>query len=78
MKLYENKSRISEQHVKADHQAMDRVPDGLWIRCPKCHQVFLREKLGIQRNVVAPNAVMAFEQVPGNGLNGLLMISKKF
>ena len=46
MKLYENKSRISEQHVKADHQAMDRVPDGLWITCPKCHQVFLREKLG--------------------------------
>ena len=46
MKLYENKSRISEQHVKADHQAMDRVPDGLWITFPKCHQVFLREKLG--------------------------------
>ena len=46
MKLYENKSRISEQHVKADYQAMDRVPDGLWITCPKCHQVFLREKLG--------------------------------
>lgn len=49
MKLYENKSQLSESHIKADQEAMDRVPDGLWMTCPKCHQIFLNEKMGKYR-----------------------------
>lgn len=58
MKLYENKSRLSEHHVKADQAAMNRVPDGLWITCPKCHQDFLCEKLGKYRT--CPNCGYGF------------------
>ena len=76
MKLYENKSRISEQHVKADHQAMDRVPDGLWITCPNVTKYFYVKSWESSGRVL--NAVMDFEQAPGNGLNGSLMILQKF
>lgn len=49
MRLYKQTSLISERHIKADQDAMDRVPDGLWIKCPKCQQNFLRDDLGKYR-----------------------------
>ncbi|MGX5377270.1 acetyl-CoA carboxylase carboxyltransferase subunit beta [Ligilactobacillus sp. LYQ135] len=46
MQLYDKKSRISEQHIKANAKAMKKVPDGLWVKCPKCHREIFAENLG--------------------------------
>ena len=76
MKLYENKSRISEQHVKADHQAMDRVRMVCGSHVRNVTKYFYVKSWESSGRVL--NAVMDFEQAPGNGLNGSLMILQKF
>lgn len=45
MKLYRNNNTLSERHDKADPQAVDKVPDGLWKKCPKCQRAIFTKQL---------------------------------
>lgn len=40
MKLYEKANTLSERVVKVDPQADERVPEGIYRRCPRCQTVF--------------------------------------
>lgn len=45
MRLFDLKT-LRSRHVKADKEAMDKVPEGLWQACPKCHQTVYHKELG--------------------------------
>lgn len=49
MQLYSKKNRISEQHIKADQRSMERVPENLWFKCPKCKRNIYHDDLGIYK-----------------------------
>lgn len=58
MQLYQKQNRISQQHVKADQKAADKVPANLWVKCPKCQQTFDQADLG--RYSTCPNCDYGF------------------
>ncbi|WP_251717264.1 acetyl-CoA carboxylase carboxyltransferase subunit beta [Lactobacillus agrestimuris] len=45
MKLFQHKNTLTENHIKADKAADDKVPDGLIKRCPKCGEEIFADKL---------------------------------
>ncbi|MBP2057632.1 acetyl-CoA carboxylase carboxyl transferase subunit beta [Lactobacillus colini] len=45
MKLFQHNNTLTENHVKADKLADDRVPDGFIKRCPKCRTEIFASKL---------------------------------
>ena len=47
MKLYEKANTLSDHRVKVDPRADDRVPDGLYRRCPICQAVSSAQQLSV-------------------------------
>ena len=45
MKLYEKSNTLSEHLVKTDPRADERVPDGIYRRCPICQTVFTAQQM---------------------------------
>lgn len=45
MKLYRKSNTLSEHHIKADPVANQKVPDGLWQKCPKCQTALFMKQL---------------------------------
>lgn len=45
MKLFRHINTLSERHVKADKAADNKVPSGLWVRCPNCGLTIARAEL---------------------------------
>lgn len=45
MKLYRKSNTLSEHHIKADPAANQKVPDGLWQKCPKCQTALFMKQL---------------------------------
>lgn len=58
MQLFNELKTLGQQHIKADKKAGERVPSGLWIACPKCHQSLYHKDLGIYQ--VCPNCEYGF------------------
>lgn len=46
MQLFDELKTLGHKHVKANKVAQQKVPTGLWISCPKCHQSFYHKDLG--------------------------------
>lgn len=46
MQLFDELKTLGHKHVKANKAAQQKVPTGLWISCPKCHQSFYHKDLG--------------------------------
>lgn len=46
MQLFDELKTLGHKHVKADKKAEQKVPDGLWLACPKCHQSLYHKDLG--------------------------------
>ena len=47
MQLFDELKTLGHKHVKANKEAQQKVPTGLWISCPKCHKSFYHKDLGI-------------------------------
>lgn len=45
MKLYEKSNTLSDHLVKTDPRADERVPDGIYRRCPICQTVFTAQQM---------------------------------
>lgn len=45
MKLYQQKNTLTERRIKADKAADSKVPEGLWVRCPKCRQLLAKAQI---------------------------------
>lgn len=58
MQLFNELKTLGQQHIKADKKAGERVPSGLWIACPKCHQSLYHKDLGVFQ--VCPNCEYGF------------------
>ncbi|EJF00749.1 acetyl-CoA carboxylase, carboxyltransferase subunit beta [Liquorilactobacillus mali] len=58
MQLFNELKTLGQKHIKADKKANERVPSGLWIACPKCHQSLYHKDLGIFQ--VCPNCEYGF------------------
>ncbi|MDN2452868.1 acetyl-CoA carboxylase, carboxyltransferase subunit beta [Lactobacillus sp. UCMA15818] len=58
MQLFNELKTLGQQHIKADKKAGERVPSGLWIACPKCHQSLYHKDLGTYQ--VCPNCEYGF------------------
>ena len=44
MQLFNELKTLGQRHVKADKKAMAKVPDGMWIECPKCgHPIYHKD-----------------------------------
>ena len=44
MQLFNEFKTLGQRHVKADKKAMAKVPDGMWIECPKCgHPIYHKD-----------------------------------
>ncbi|EKW99692.1 acetyl-CoA carboxylase carboxyltransferase subunit beta [Ligilactobacillus saerimneri] len=50
MQLFDELKTLGHKHIKADKEAQNKVPTGLWISCPKCHQSFYHKDLGPYRD----------------------------
>lgn len=46
MQLFDELKTLGQKHIKADKQASQKVPSGLWQACSKCHQSFYYKDLG--------------------------------
>lgn len=49
MQLFDELKTLSKKHIKADKKAGEKVPSGLWIACPKCHQTMYHKDLGVYK-----------------------------
>ncbi|KRL03047.1 acetyl-CoA carboxylase, carboxyltransferase subunit beta [Liquorilactobacillus capillatus] len=58
MQLFDELKTLGHKHIKADKKAGERVPSGMWIACPKCHQSFYHKDLGVYQ--VCPNCGYGF------------------
>jgi len=47
VQLFDELKTLGHKHVKANKEAQQKVPTGLWISCPKCHKSFYHKDLGI-------------------------------
>lgn len=47
MQLFNELKTLGHKHIKANKKAQERVPSGLWLACPKCHQAVYHKDLGI-------------------------------
>ncbi|MCP0886000.1 acetyl-CoA carboxylase, carboxyltransferase subunit beta [Ligilactobacillus sp. WILCCON 0076] len=47
MQLFDELKTLGHKHVKVNKEAQQKVPTGLWISCPKCHQSFYHKDLGV-------------------------------
>lgn len=47
MQLFNELKTLRHKHIKANKKAQERVPSGLWLACPKCHQSVYHKDLGI-------------------------------
>ncbi len=46
MQLFNELKTLGHKHIKADKQASQHVPDGIWLACPKCQQSVYHKDLG--------------------------------
>ncbi|MCP9327567.1 acetyl-CoA carboxylase, carboxyltransferase subunit beta [Liquorilactobacillus satsumensis] len=58
MQLFNELKTLGHKHIKADKKANERVPSGIWLACPKCHQSFYHKDLGLYQ--VCPNCEYGF------------------
>lgn len=47
MQLFNELKTLGHKHIKANKKSQERVPSGLWLACPKCHQAVYHKDLGI-------------------------------
>lgn len=47
MQLFNELKTLRHKHIKANKKAQERVPSGLWLACPKCHQSVYHKDLGL-------------------------------
>lgn len=44
MQLFNELKTLGSRHVKADRKAMEKVPNGMWVECPKCgHPIYHKD-----------------------------------
>ncbi|KRL38797.1 acetyl-coenzyme A carboxylase carboxyl transferase subunit beta [Liquorilactobacillus uvarum DSM 19971] len=58
VQLFNELKTLGHKHIKADKKAGEKVPSGMWIACPKCHQSFYHKDLGVYQ--VCPNCEYGF------------------
>ncbi|GEN48457.1 acetyl-CoA carboxylase, carboxyltransferase subunit beta [Ligilactobacillus pobuzihii] len=58
MQLFDELKTLGQKHVKADKQAQQNVPSGVWLACPKCKQSVYHKDLGIYST--CPNCSYGF------------------
>ncbi|MCM1598915.1 acetyl-CoA carboxylase carboxyl transferase subunit beta [Latilactobacillus sakei] len=49
MQLFNAVRNIGKAHLKYNQEARQKVPDGLWVACPKCQQSIYHKGLGYYR-----------------------------
>lgn len=49
MQLFNAVRQIGKAHLKYNQASRKKVPDGLWIACPKCQQSFYHKEIGLYR-----------------------------
>ncbi len=70
MQLFNELKNLSAKHIKVNKQASQKVPSGIWIACPKCHQSFYHKDLGQYK--VCPNCQYGFRITARQRLNWLV------
>ncbi|ETA73218.1 acetyl-CoA carboxylase, carboxyltransferase subunit beta [Ligilactobacillus equi] len=50
MQLFDELKNIGQKRIKANKAAEKKVPEGMWISCPKCHQSFYHKDLGTYKD----------------------------
>ncbi|KRL04988.1 acetyl-CoA carboxylase, carboxyltransferase subunit beta [Liquorilactobacillus oeni] len=58
MQLFNELKTLGYKHIKADKKANEKIPSGIWLACPKCHQSFYHKDLGLYQ--VCPNCEYGF------------------
>lgn len=47
MQLFDELKTLGQKHIKADKQAQQNLPSGVWLACPKCQQSVYHKDLGL-------------------------------
>lgn len=58
MQLFDELKTLGKKHIKADKKAMQKVPEGMWIECPKCQTSIYHKDLN--RYKECPNCHYGF------------------
>lgn len=58
MQLFDELKTLGQKHIKANKQAQQNLPSGVWLACPKCQQSVYHKDLG--RYFTCPNCDYGF------------------
>lgn len=58
MQLFDELKTLGQKHIKADKNAQQSVPSGVWLACPKCKKSVYHKDLGVY--ITCPNCGYGF------------------